>query len=196
MDYEVINRQAYDANSDYYSNIYNNIKLGDERKLIDMFTVRSSKVLDLGSGNGFFAKLLSLNNLDVICLDNSKEMLKKCENKKKILASLERIPLGNESLDGVFASCSLLHLPKERLPAALEESRRVLVKHGTLYMTMKTGNDSEGIVEADGIKRFQATYSEETLFGIVKSYFDIAEIGNKNLGKFSLIHLLCINNMH
>ena len=78
-DYNLINKAAYDNNADFYSSIYNNTKLGDDYFLmLEGFAFMSGKkVLDLGSGNGFFAKKLSEMGLDVICLDNSLEMLKR-----------------------------------------------------------------------------------------------------------------------
>ncbi len=191
-DYEAVNKQAYDSNADYFSQIYNNTKLsGPFDLLFQMFAVRTRKVLDLGCGNGFFAKRMALSRINVTSLDNSIEMLKKCDD-NKILASIETLPFKSESFDGVFANCSLLHLPKEKFPAALEESRRLLIQYGTLLLTMKTGVDYEGIVEADGIRRYQSIYSNESLDSIMQNYFLIAESKDYSIGNNSLSTLLCI----
>lgn len=193
-DYESINKSAYDLNADYFSNMYNKnnpLVFADIKELLGMFACRSRTVLDLGSGNGFFAKLFSLYGINVTCLDNSTEMLEKCGS-NKILASLESIPLNDESVEGVFANCSFLHLPKIKFPAALEETHRVLMKYGTFYIAMKTGDEFEGFVEAAGIKRFQSIYDKDDLIARVGNYFNIIESKPINFQDKIFLALLCI----
>ena len=194
-DYNLINKEAYDNNADFYSSIYNKTKFGDDYFLmLEGFAFMSGKkVLDLGSGNGFFAKKLSEMGLDVICLDNSLGMLKRGNCDKRVLASLEEIPLKSHSIEGVFANCSMLHLPKYNFPAALKEVKRILITYGMFMITMKSGKDNfEGIIEENGIKRFQSFYEERALYKIISDNFNLHRLIKFNYSPDKyLVSFLC-----
>jgi len=195
-DYDSINRQAYDKNADYYSFIYKHMLHGrDFFRLMEGFAfIAKDKVLDLGCGNGAFVKKLSKYGLEVICLDNSIEMLKKGSLGKLVLASLEDIPLKSGSVGGIFANCSLLHLPLERFPAALKEAKRALRKYGALLITMKLDSENaERIIEESGIKRFQTFYEEKSLASLVSHDFNIHRTLKFSCGTkpLAMISLLC-----
>ena len=192
--YESINRSAYNQNADYYSSLYNMMELGNDfMNLLNAFAHLSrGKILDLGSGNGELSKLLSqYGHLDMICLDNSIKMLKIGCCKKPIIASFEEIPFRDNSIDGILANCSLLHLPHAEFPAALEESKRVLKPYGSFLMTMKTGENKEGLFEDNSIERFQAFYDEKTLFSIVSDFFNIHRGLRFKVKKQNFYSMLC-----
>lgn len=66
-------------------------------------------------------------------------MLARQAGRPLVRGDLEALPLATGSLAGVFARHSFLHLPKDRLPGALAEARRVLRQGGTLLATMLEG---------------------------------------------------------
>lgn len=194
--YVSLNKRAYDENADFYSNKYENGFMSLDMDFIGMIGafayLSGGIVLDLGAGNGVMARKLKDLDLDVICLDISKQMLKRNNEKNLLMASMQDIPLRSGSIDGVFANCSLLHLPRYELPSALLEIKRVLRKNGAFMLTMKLGpygryDSCEGFIEEDGIERFQAFYDEFNLFSIVSENFKV----NNKLKKNRFFTLLC-----
>jgi acylphosphatase/protein-L-isoaspartate O-methyltransferase len=109
-------------------------------------------VLELGCGPGNDAALLADLGLEVVGLDLTRSMLEVARGRGRARALLEgdsrRLPLHSGAFDGVWASASLLHLPKAQVDAALAEARRVLKPRGVICTFMKMG-DYDGIMTAE-----------------------------------------------
>jgi malonyl-CoA O-methyltransferase len=96
------------------------------------------RVLDLGSGTGFFTDLLATTYKDVIGLDFSKGMLKFAKNCRNqniqwINADAHKIPLQNESIDFIYSNLVLQWC--EPLDNAIKEMLRVLKPGGLIVFT-------------------------------------------------------------
>lgn len=96
------------------------------------------RVLDLGSGTGFFTDLLATTYTDVIGLDFSKGMLKFAKNCRNqniqwINADAHKIPLQNESIDFIYSNLVLQWC--EPLDNAIKEMLRVLKPGGLIVFT-------------------------------------------------------------
>jgi acylphosphatase/ubiquinone/menaquinone biosynthesis C-methylase UbiE len=109
-------------------------------------------VLDLGCGPGNDAALLAELGLAVVGLDLTRSMLEVARARARTSSLLEgdsrRLPLASAAFDGVWASASLLHLPKTQVDLALAEARRVLKPGGVICTFMKMG-DHDGIMTAE-----------------------------------------------
>jgi len=83
-----------------------------------------SKVLDLGCGSGIQSKQLSEAGLSVVGFDLSQRMInqakKRAPKAKFIAGDMTKMDFPEESLDGVFAQASLLHIPKKLIPKVLK----------------------------------------------------------------------------
>ena len=96
------------------------------------------RVLDLGSGTGFFTDLLATSYNQVIGLDLSKDMLrfaKKCRNENIIWleADAHNIPLQDESIDFIYSNLVIQWC--EPLDVAIKEMLRVLKPGGLIIFT-------------------------------------------------------------
>lgn len=96
------------------------------------------RVLDLGSGTGFFTDLLATSYNQVIGLDFSKEMLrfaKSCRNKNIVWleADAHKIPLQDESIDFIYSNLVIQWC--EPLDVAIKEMLRVLKPGGLIIFT-------------------------------------------------------------
>ncbi len=101
-------------------------------------------VLDSGCGNLTFSRILAELGAQVIAIDPDQvqaEINRQTELPSSIEfieSGAEKIPLPNRSLDGVFFSYSLHHIPKSIYPAVFKEVRRVLKPDGFLYILEPT----------------------------------------------------------
>lgn len=96
------------------------------------------KILDIGCGIGDFERLLSKGFGRKITLDLSYEMVRVAKNcvakglAKFMQGDALRIPLPNESVDLVFSSCVIHHIPPADIPVVLGELQRVCKKGGRI----------------------------------------------------------------
>lgn len=100
-------------------------------------------VLDLGCAGGRKTVELAEAGMRVIGLDLAREALRIAVSARPahgyIEGDMTHLPFADGSLDGVWASASMLHLPPEVVPVALGEVVRVLKPGGGLYATMQHG---------------------------------------------------------
>lgn len=143
----------YDDNADQYAERTWGLDLfpGLESDLTDFCASfgLSLPALDVGSGGGRDAEYMARAGKRVLCLDTSEALLdivrRRCSSTSvaTVRADMLEIPLKENSVGGVWASGSLLHLKREQIPMALEEISRVLVPGGPLGISMKLGVGSD-----------------------------------------------------
>jgi SAM-dependent methyltransferase len=102
------------------------------------------RVLDLGCGPGFDSVDLSKQGLAVVGVDVTRAMLAASRERPECRQGLVQgdsrsLPFRNAAFAGVWASASLLHLPKSQVGAALAEVARVMANGGVFYSAMKEG---------------------------------------------------------
>ncbi len=87
-------------------------------------------VLDAACGNGIFTNYLqrTRSNLKIVGFDRSEQALKYVKT-EKFLASIDSIPLSDDSYDCVIAHDVIEHLPVEAYDKALSELSRVAKKY-------------------------------------------------------------------
>ena len=74
--------------------------------------------------------------------------------------TLEALPFPPSSFDGVWAHTSLLHVPKPRLPEALEGIAKILEPGGSLFIALREG-EIECYERESGMERWFANYRAE-----------------------------------
>lgn len=91
---------------------------------------KDNKVLDFGSGDGFFAENIGKKTFkDILCLEPSSNM-QKYYGQKKIYGDLTEIE--NNSLDFIYSMNVLEHIENDK--AIIDEFYRVLQKEGIVYL--------------------------------------------------------------
>jgi SAM-dependent methyltransferase len=109
------------------------------------------RVLDAGCGHGRDAAWLAARGCRVVGLDVAAAQLANARTRAPAAAlvrgDLRRLPLADGTFDGALAMASLLHLPRESLPGALADLRRVLRPGGVLGVSVRRrlgGGDEDG----------------------------------------------------
>lgn len=138
---------------------------------------KKSTILDIGAGTGKDSEFFQKNDINVIAVDLSEEMIKICREK-----SIESYELDFHNLrkigknfDAVWAMNSLLHVEKLNINLVLEEIKSILKPSGLFFMGVYGGEDFEGIWEKDiyNPPRFFSFYTDDNIQRVVSSYFDI-----------------------
>jgi SAM-dependent methyltransferase len=105
------------------------------------FTARvQGRVADLGCGPGRDLERFTAQGLDVVGVDRSVGMLALARTRGVVVCGDLRLPpLRPGSFDGVWSSASLLHVPREDVPATLQAWRALLTAGGMLGLSTSIG---------------------------------------------------------
>jgi SAM-dependent methyltransferase len=143
-------RVSYDTIAAEYANrIYPELKNKPfDRQLLDRYAdeVRmSGPVCDIGCGPAHIARYLFDRGVNVFGLDLSWGMLNEARrlnpNINFIQGSMLALGLGSDTVGGIAAFYSIIHVAREDVVAALSEMRRVLKKKGSVLLTFHLGED-------------------------------------------------------
>jgi len=144
----------------------------------------SGKIIDLGCGNGRDAPVLIDRGYQYVGVDISGEMLELAREfapgalfLKGDIYDLD-FPFG--TFDGFWAPAVLLHMPKNKVAAALKEISRITKRGGIGFFAMKEGQGEKLIRKSEQDKRFYAFYRqgeftdilEKSGFEVLKAYRD------------------------
>lgn len=154
---------SYDRHWAQFANALGGVSLSHELDTFACMLPTGARVVDVGAGPGHYTMALAARGLLALPVDLSIELLRVARNYGldcPTLADLRQLPFARGSLDGVWASASLLHLPRHELPGALRELRRVVRLSGVLYCSMKLGEGEGWVTSAYGAERFFAYYGE------------------------------------
>lgn len=157
---------SYDRYSAAFASALGNASLGAELDQFACMLPDGGLVLDAGAGPGHYTLALAARGLVPVPLDLSIEMLRVARDyglDRPVLADVCRLPFGRGCFDGVWASASLLHLPRAALPGALAELRRVVRLGGALYCSLKQGEGEAWVSSPAGGERFFVYYREDEL---------------------------------
>jgi ubiquinone/menaquinone biosynthesis C-methylase UbiE len=154
-------RASYDTMADTYAELVRGELAARplERALLAAFAelVRvggGGPVADVGCGTGRVTAYLHGLGMDVSGIDLSPGMLAIARKDHPELrfqeGSMLALDLPDASIAGVLAWYSIIHVPRELLPDAFAEFRRVLAPGGHLLLGFQAGSDTSHRTEARG----------------------------------------------
>ena len=126
-----------------------------------------ARILDFGCGVGDSAAAMLAAGHEVRCQDASPEMAAMAHDLFGLdveVVSFDQLELA-AAFDAVWASFSLLHIPKSELPDILARLHRALSPGGLLYIGLKKGTGEQ----RDQFGRFYAYYMEDELTAHLRS---------------------------
>jgi SAM-dependent methyltransferase len=119
-----------------------------DRLLLDRFaeSVRDQgRACDLGCGPGHVAAYLHRRGVDVFGVDLSSGMIDQarilCPGVEFKTGNMLSLDLETESLAGIVAFYSIIHVPRDEVVTALCEMKRVLKPGGRLFLAFHIGDD-------------------------------------------------------
>jgi ubiquinone/menaquinone biosynthesis C-methylase UbiE len=154
--------------------------------------LQGKDMLDLGCGAGDHSVYFSQQGLNVTCIDLSEEMIKLCRQKgldKAFVMDIENLAFENNSFDGIWATASLLHVPKAKIEDVVQSLHGLLRNNGVLYVCVKEG-EGERLMDDkhyEGTKRFFAFWTQEELLNMFGKQFTVIESKKDKLGHTSFL---------
>ena len=154
---------------------------GSVTPLLEKFSTMlpGKKVLDIGCGPGVHLEWFREKGFDAIGIDLSDSFVQMCSDKGLNVRKMdiEYINFYPYSFDGIWAVSSLLHLPKEKIPAVVKKWSKLLKSNGLLFVSVKEGS-GEGYKEDvlnGGKQKWMSYFSEEELKKLFSPSFDVLE---------------------
>ncbi|MGH8983284.1 MAG: class I SAM-dependent methyltransferase [Acidimicrobiia bacterium] len=151
-----------------------------DRELLTRFaaaTAGRGTVADIGCGPGHIAGFLAARGVEACGIDLSTEMVAIARGRYPtipfVAGDMLALGLDHGVLAGITAFYSLIHLPRDAVPTALTELRRVLAPNGYLLLAVHGG---EGEVRRDSWYDHPVKMAA-TLFGLDPLLRDIVGAG-------------------
>ncbi len=167
-----LNLAYYEANALKYTNATQYVNIDNLYSLFLEKLLPGAKILDVGCGGG--RDLSEFKNRGFIAygIDPSPSLVQIARSRsgcEVIIGNIENIEL-IDVFDGVWACASLLHLPKKKLPLAIQRIYECLHEHGYFFLSMQAGAGES--ISSDG--RFYSRYEEAELVDVLtKAGFNI-----------------------
>ena len=165
----------YDKNAQHFvktTNVY------DYSSLYDLFLPhlpKGAKILDAGCGSGRDSKCFIDKGYKVVAFDGSQKLA-------TLASQLTGLPVRHklfsqvnehEEFDGIWASASLLHVPRSELASVLEKLKKALKPKGIWYISFRYGEGEHN--EGD---RYFYDQTKESLIKILE-----------DLGGVTILHM-------
>lgn len=155
--------------------------------LVERFCERTDgrRVLDVGCGPGWETETFDDRGYDAVGLDRSAAFLDGAVDRhggRYLRGEMRRLPVADDSVDGVWAMASLLHLPRADVDDALAEFARAARPGATLFCAVKHGDGTRPGDRYDEDTRAFTLFREDDLrervraagFAVVDSEVDAA----------------------
>lgn len=167
----------YDRNTQSYSGSNQNPADFIDEFLEYLQKGKGKVVLDLGSGPGVNAAYMRSRNLQVIGIDLSEKMVEYARSRyphiEFQLNDMTKLPFPANSFDGVLASYSLIHLPKDAIPSVLTRLHEILRPGGVIYLSVQSGNSIQGFYSHPTIpddQVFLNIFAKEEIFDLLSEH--------------------------
>ncbi len=162
----------------------NTLKLLPEHKAIRFLSYLppKAKILDIGCGPGRDAKYFTELGFNVTGLDISEKMIelakREVPNADFMVMDIENLNFAKNQFDAAWASASLLHVPKDKIPAVLQSIHNILKDEGIFFIALRKGLGEEMLPDNryGGVEKFWVYFDEDELHDYLKKAgFEILE---------------------
>lgn len=137
------------------------------------------QLVDAGCGDMTVARMLAENGANVLAIDPDSIQAQKNRQAdpipgiKFVETGAESIPVEDHSIDGVFFSYSLHHIPENIYTEVFQEVRRVLKPTGYLYVIEPTDCPLNQVMMLFHDEERERAAAQNALHQLAKPYFEI-----------------------
>lgn len=170
---------------EYAGNIFDELSRKPlDRALLARFAEETEgPVCDLGCGPGHVARHLHSLGAEVFGVDISEGMIEEARRRNPDIefrrGDMLSLDADDDSWGGIVAFYSIIHLPREEVPSALGEMRRVLRPGGLLLLSFHVGEEIRHVEELWGREvslDFHFFRAEEIESFLEEASFEVEEV--------------------
>lgn len=154
------------------------------QSLLDRFldSVAGDRVLDVGCGPGWETETIAERGYESVGVDLVPAFLRMASDRtvtgQFARMDMRRLAVEDDSVDGLWACASFLHVPRSDAAATLAEFHRVL-RSGTLALAVKRGEGTTpGTTYEDDTRRFTLYTPEEIAERVTDTGFTIEDLAS------------------
>ncbi|WP_298754865.1 class I SAM-dependent methyltransferase [uncultured Psychroserpens sp.] len=195
--------ESYNKTAEEYYNTVSSFEILPELETFISIVKPNGRVLDLGCGPGHHSRIFLENGFQVDGIDLSTGMIaiakKEVSGGNFQVMDILDLKFKKDAFDGIWASASLLHIPKRNLKKVIRELKKLLVEKGILYISLKKGEGSEVIKDKryGGVDKYYVYYETDEIEKILVDLdFEIVENEQKEMRSFydtnPWIHIFCV----
>jgi SAM-dependent methyltransferase len=183
MNNKEITKRSYEATAHAFAhNVAHLAPLTSIQKFVQ-FLPQPAKILDLGCGSGRDSKIFSEMGHEVIGIDFSSNLLEFAKEHAPaahfVCMDIEHLSFPSQSFDGIWAVCSLVHIPKSNFLHVLKTLHTLLKTGGCCYIALKRGS-GEGLekdLRYGDFDKFWAYFEKEEIENFLKAVpFKVLEV--------------------
>jgi len=165
----------YDEHADAYIQGTVSVDMGAQYALFTPYLKAGASILDAGCGSGRDSRVFLDRGYAVEAFDASPEMVRAATELTGLPVRLLRFQEmdHHEQFDGIWASASLLHVPRSELNDVFIRLHRALKRGGILYASFK-----EREADFESSNRFFTCFTENAFRAFIE-----------NLGLFTIVDL-------
>lgn len=194
--------ESYNKTAEEYYKIVTSFEVLPQLKEFVNLVRPEGNILDLGCGPGHHSKIFVDTGFNVTGIDLSNEMIELAKKEEPraafIKMDITHLKFKKKSFDGIWASASLLHIPKNKIGEALNKIYSILRADGTFYISLKEGKGEESIQDDryGGVEKFYSYYQVSEIKALLENIgFNILKFDKvkprKDYDTNSWIHLIC-----
>ncbi len=177
MSYKTATQASYQATAEEFArNVADLAPMESIQKFAGLLPPKA-KIIDIGCGSGRDAKIFTEMGLSVLGVDFCENLIDIAKNNAPLakfeVLDIETATFAPASFDGVWACCSLLHIPKKTLPDVLKKIYSMLKEGGCFYIALKKGSgetlEKDSRYEGGDFIKFWSFFEEKELQELLKT---------------------------
>lgn len=187
---DVINKEFYNKSGNSFDKIpFDNI-------LPDLLLkyINGPEILEIGSWAGALAAWLMKHNYRVTCIEPAEQLATKAAAKGlHVYPTTIQNFQTNHKYHSIIAISSLIHVPKNDLPAQIQKIINLLHPHGIFFISLIEGKGEEFADPTNvGKLRYFSKWTESELNSLLSPYFTLLEnhkIYNKKMDRIFILQV-------
>jgi SAM-dependent methyltransferase len=187
VDYLAVTRKFYEANAESYATTTAQMYDNEWLERFASVVRPRGRILDVGCAAGRDSRWFADRGFSVDGIDLSPTLIDAAKaavpSARFVVMNFMDLDFPNQTFDGIWCSCVLLHVPRHEAPAAVGHLASRLKPGGHIYILVKEGQ-SEGLEQ-------DPRYGNATKFS---SYFEASEI--RDMLKAADLEIEAISDLH